>query len=148
MVFPVLGFTPDGDIWGFPDLDTLTSCGSMTLKKNMQLDMELVDSRGRRWLVRSIRRLGRARPLVPWLIDLLLTAVPRFRIEQVLEEMTPLTLEEIKARASAAVELTSEYYCAEDERDEILVPLLDQVRAASDVAQIHELLGLDSFLSY
>lgn len=147
MLFPVLGFTPDGDIWGFADLNTLTSCGPMTLKKNLQHDMELVDSNGRRWIVRSIRRLGRGRPLFPGLLlDLL--ATPQSRIEQELDELSPLTFEEIKARAIAAVELTSEYYCAEDEREEILVPLLDQVRAASDVAEIHELLGLDSFMGY
>lgn len=147
MLFPVLGFTPDGDIWGFADLNTLTSCGPLTLKDNLQLDLELVDSSGRRWVVRSIRRMGRGRPLFPGLLlDLL--ATPQSRIEQEVEELSPLTFEEIQARAIAAVELTSDNYCADDERDEILVPLLDQVRAASDVAQIHELLGLDSFMGY
>lgn len=147
MRFPVIGFTPDGDIWGFPDLNTLTSCGPLTLKENLQLDLQLVDSSGRRWVVRSIRRLGRGRPLFPGLLlDLLST--PQSRIEQEIDELSPLTLEEIKARVIAAVELTSDNYCAEDERDEILVPLLEQVRTASDVAQIHELLGLDSFMGY
>ena len=46
MLFPVLGFTPDGDIWGFADLSTLTSCGPLTLKENLQRDLELVDSSG------------------------------------------------------------------------------------------------------
>lgn len=147
MQFPVLGFTPDGDIWGFADLNTLTSCGPLTLKENLQLDLQLVDSSGRRWVVRSIRRLGRGRPMFPGLLlDLLST--PQSRIEQEIDELSPLTLEEIKARAIAAVELTSDDYCAEDEREEILVPLLEQVRTASNVAQIHELLGLDSFMGY
>lgn len=147
MMFPVLGFTPDGDIWGFPDLNTLTSCGPMTLKKDMQVGMELVASDGRRWVVRSVRRLGRGEPLLLWLVSAVLST-RQSRIEQELEALPPLSLEEIKARAIAAVELTSENYCAEDEREEILVPLLGQVRAASDVAQIHELLGLDSFMGY
>ncbi|MFC3079581.1 hypothetical protein ACFODL_15890 [Phenylobacterium terrae] len=82
-----------------------------------------------------------------WLVSAVLST-PQSRIEQELEPLPPLSLDEIKARAIAAVELTSEYYCAEDEREEILVPLLDQVRVASNVAQIHELLGLDSFMGY
>lgn len=47
--YPLLGFTPDGDIWGSPDLEALTVCGPRTLKNNMQADMELVDADGRRW---------------------------------------------------------------------------------------------------
>lgn len=42
--FPVLGFTPDHENWGFPDLDRLTKCGPATLKKRMQDDMELIDA--------------------------------------------------------------------------------------------------------
>lgn len=66
--FPVLGFTPDREIWGFEDLNTLTSCGPRTLKNNMQIGMELIDAEGRRWGVRSIRRTGRDQPLLRWLI--------------------------------------------------------------------------------
>jgi hypothetical protein len=33
--FPVLGFTPDREIWGFQDLNALISCGPRTLKDNM-----------------------------------------------------------------------------------------------------------------
>jgi hypothetical protein len=148
MHFPVLGFTPDREIWGFQDLDTLTSCGPRTLKDDMQVGMELVDSDGRRWVVRSIRRLGRDRPLLRWLASTLLTGVPGSRIEQELDELSPLSLPEIKERACGSVEATSMDYCADDEREEVLVPLLAQVRAAESVARIHELLGLDSFMGY
>ncbi|MFN3522118.1 MAG: hypothetical protein ACK4YQ_07700 [Phenylobacterium sp.] len=34
-----------------------------------------------------------------------------------------------------------------DEREEVLVPLLAEVRAADSVERIHELLGLDSFMA-
>lgn len=78
--FPVLGFTPDGEMWGFPDRNSLTSCGPRTLKQDMERDMELVDAGGRRWIVRSIRRIGLGYPLIPWLFRSLLST-PQYRIE-------------------------------------------------------------------
>jgi len=86
--FPVLGFTPDREIWGFPDLDTLTSCGPRTLKNNSQSGMELVDVEGRCWVVRSVRRTGRGAPLLAWLLSHLLST-PQSRIEHELDAMAP-----------------------------------------------------------
>lgn len=145
--FPVLGFTPDHEIWGFADLATLTSCGPRTLKENLQVGMEIIDGDGRRFVVRSIRRTGRGEPLALWLISHVLST-PQSRIEQELDELPPLTLAEIKDRACVSVEAFSQDYGADDERETILEPLLAQVRSAASVGQIHELLGLDSFMSY
>jgi hypothetical protein len=145
--FPVLGFTPDREIWGFADLPALTSCGPRTLKEDMQGGMELVDADGRRWVVRSVRKIGRARPLLPWLLSALVTT-PQFRIEQELEALEPLSLAEVQARACASLEAFPEDYAAEDEREEVLVPLLAKVRSARTIAAIHDLLGLDSFKAY
>jgi hypothetical protein len=146
--FPVLGFTPDREIWGFPDLDTLTSCGPRTLKHNSQSGMELVDVEGRRWVVRSVRRTGRGEPLLAWLISHLLST-PQSRIEHDLDAMAALTLGEVKARVCASLEAFPQDYCHADEReDAIFAELLESVRAAKDIATIHELLGLDSFMAY
>ena len=101
--FPVLGFTPDREIWGFSDLNTLTSCGPRTLKDNMQAGMELIDVDGRRWVVRSVRRTGRAEPLLAWLVSCVLST-PQSRIEHELDAMDPVALENIKARVCAAME--------------------------------------------
>jgi hypothetical protein len=145
--FPVLGFTSDKEIWGFPDLNALTSCGPRTLKNNMQLGMELIDGDGRRCVVRSVRRLGRDRPLLPWLLSALLAGVPGSRIEHDLEDLEPVSLSEIKTRACASLEATSSDYC-EDDEPEVLASLLAQVCSARSVGEIHDLLGLDSFMGY
>jgi hypothetical protein len=145
--FPVLGFTPDKQIWGFEDLNTLTSCGRWTLKENMQSGMELIGSDGRRWIVRSIRRVGRAEPLLMWLISHLLS-MPQSRIEHELEELAPISLEEIRSRTAASMEAFPTNYCEEDEMDSVFRKLVAKVRAARSVAKIHELLGLDSFMAY
>src|SRR5437868_5940893 len=109
--FPVLGFTPDGEISGFADLRTLTSCGPRTLKHNAQIGMELIDSRGRRCIVRSVRRTGRGEPLLLWLISFVIST-PQSRIEHDLEENAPVTLAQIKDRACASTEAFSRDYCA------------------------------------
>lgn len=145
--FPVLGFTPDKEIWGFQDLDTLTSCGPKTLKDNMQVGMELIDADGRQWVVRSVRRTGRGEPLLPWLVSFILST-PQSRVEHELDELQSVSLAEAQDRACASVEATSSDYCADDEREEILEPLLAQVRSAKSIARIYELLGLDSFMAY
>jgi hypothetical protein len=97
--------------------------------------------------IRSGRRVGRAAPLFPWLISSLLTANPQSRIEHVLEEMPPISFPEIKARALASIEGTSNNYCNDDERESVLEPLLREVRAAQTVAEIFETLGLDNFMA-
>jgi hypothetical protein len=145
--FPLLGFTPNGEIWGFEDMKTLTSCGPRTLRNNMQSGMELIDADGQRWIVRSIRRLGRGRPLMAWLVSALLST-RQSRIEHDLEALAPVSLDEVKDRVCASLEAFSRDYCADDERDEVLEPLLAKVRAVKDIASIHAPLGLDSFMAY
>jgi len=146
--FPVLGFTPDRDIWGFPDLNTLTSCGPQTLKDDMQAGMELVDAEGRRWIVRSIRRVGRAEPLLRALISSLLSGPPQSRIEHELEQLEPITLAEAQDRACAALRTFPQDYGGEDENDPMLEERIREVRSTTTIAGIHDVLGLDSFMAY
>jgi len=145
--FPVLGFTPDREIWGFQDRDTLTSCGPRTLKDNMQEGMELIGADGRRWVVRSVRRTGRAQSLLAWLVAAVLST-PQSRVEHELDELAPVSLAQVRDRACASLEAFPQDYCADDEREEVLGPLLAQVRSANSIARIHDVLGLDSFKAY
>jgi hypothetical protein len=144
--FPVLGFTPDREIWGFQDLDRLTKCGPRTLRGGMQVGMELVDANGRRWLVRSVRRTARAGSLLFHLLPFL--AAPQSRIEHELEPMPALSLDEVRRRASAAMEAYSDDYYEGDEREAEFEPLLAKVKAAGSVAEIYEVLQPDTFESY
>jgi hypothetical protein len=144
--FPLLGFTPDREIWGFPDNNTLTSCGPRTLKENMQADMELVDIDGRRWIVRSVRRVGRGRPFIPWLLSALLST-PQFRIEHELEQLESVTVGEVRARACVSLKAFRQDW-AEVGNDPALAQRLAEVGAIRSIAEIHDVLGLDSFMAY
>ncbi len=146
--FPVLGFTPDREIWGFPDIDTLTSCGPRTLKENLQAGMELVDADGRRWIVRSVRRVGRGQPLIPWLVSAVLTSTPQSRIEHEIEQLEPFTRDEAQDRACASMRAFPQDFGAEDVDDPLLAQRISEVRATQSIAAIHEVLGLDSFMAY
>jgi hypothetical protein len=145
--FPAVGFTPDGDMWGFDDIDALTECGPMTLRQNMQSGMEVIGSDGGRWVVRSIRRVGRNKPLLPWLLWRLLSG-PGWRIEQELEEVAPVTLDDIKTRAIQFLEAHPEDHCPDGPQSKDYKRLLAQLRAARSVAKLQELLGLDWFIAY
>lgn len=146
--FPVLGFTPDREIWGFQDIDTLTSCGPRTLKDHMQIGMELIDADGRRWIVRSVRRTGRAGSFLSWLGSLVFLSTPQSRIEHELDALEPVSLADGQARACASLEAYPHDYCADDEMETVLAPLLAEVRRTKAIAEIHGLLGLDSFRAY
>lgn len=74
--------------------------------------------------------------------------MPQYRIEHDLEEATTLAFEEVRRRAVAYLEEHWEDYCAEDEREQVLAPLLAQLRTSSDTATVFEVLGLDSFMAY
>ena len=67
--FPILGFTTDDDVWGFPSLHKFGLCGPRTIKNDMQRGMEIVDGDGRRYWVREIRKLGRYRSFPIWFQD-------------------------------------------------------------------------------
>ena len=146
--YPVLGFTPDGDMWAFPDWNSLTSVGRLTLKNNKQDGMELISADGRRWRVKSIRRVGRAGPLMKWFVMGLLAGF-QSRIEHDLEEMEPVTLGEIHDRTCAHVEQFWEYYVEfEENRNAEVAERLNGIRKASNFSQILDVLGLDSFMAY
>jgi hypothetical protein len=139
--FPVLGFTRDREIWGFLDLDTLTKCGPRTLRDNAQDGMELVDADGRRWVVRSIRRLGRAGS---WISLLLPFGPPQSRIEQELDPLDAVPLSEVQALACAAIEAHAENHLDDDDESG-LEPLLAKVRRTRKIADIYQLLQPDTF---
>jgi hypothetical protein len=143
--FPILGFTPDKDIWGFPDLNRLTSSGPRSLKENRHIGLELIDADGRRWVVRAVSCTGRAGPLLPWIIGTLLSATPQSRVELELEPLTPVTLSEMQSRACASLEAFPDYYCEDDERETVLEPLLTKIKATTDIGQVYELLQPDTF---
>ena len=72
LVFPVLGISADQDVWGFPDLRSLETCGSRTLRNRMQDGMELISADGRRWRVDDVCKRGRAGSLVSQAFSVLL----------------------------------------------------------------------------
>lgn len=146
--FPVLGFTPDAEIWGFPDLDRLTKCGPRTLKDDIQKGMELIDADGRRWVVRSIKRTGRTGSL---LLPLLFLGKPQSRIEHELEPLEPVSFGEVQRRTCAAIEAHADNYChftAEEEWETVIEPLLAEVKSTRKMADIYDLLQPDTFESH
>ncbi|KQW72912.1 hypothetical protein ASE17_08055 [Phenylobacterium sp. Root77] len=145
--FPLIGFTPDREIWGFPDRKSLTTCGVLTLREGKSLGMELIDGDGGCWRVTAIHDKGRARSLIPWLIKALLSG-RLYRIEYSLMRLEETSLNEVKARACKSLEAFPDDYCLFDERETVLLPLMEQVHAADSVDEIFKLLGLDSFEAY
>ena len=145
--FPILGFTTDDDVWGFPSLDTFGVCGPRTIKDDMQRGMEIVDGDGRRFRVRSIQKIGRDGFLPIWFLKSLVSA-PQYRIQHELEPMAPLSLEEIKQRVDTCMKAHPLYWSEEADLDTMLMEQLAKAQACGSVAEIFEVLGLDWFADY
>jgi len=142
--FPVLGLSADNDLWGFPDLRGLTTCGPQTLRDELQAEMELVDTNGHRWVVRSVQRIGRAGSL----LGSLLSGKPQSRIEHDLDQLGDLSLGEVHARVCASMKAHPEFWCEPSEFETVLPRRLAEVQATKCIAEIHEILGLDTFEAY
>jgi len=139
--FPVLGFTPDREIWGFPDLDRLTRCGPRTLKEDAQNGMELIDADGRRWRVLSIRRTGRAGSVLSllWIFG-----PPQSRIEHELEPLAAVSLTDMQQRARDAMESSKIDYYGEEAQAEYR-STLRKIGKTRSIAKIYDLLQPDTF---
>lgn len=142
--FPVLGFTSDSDVWGLSDFDALTTCGPRTLEDGLQLGMELVDADGRRWRVRSVRRTGRAGSF----LSRLLPNPGLWRIEHELEALEPISLADVQARVCDAMKSHPDFWCEDGEQETVLPGRLADVNAVRSIADVHKVLGLDSFHAY
>lgn len=142
--FPVLAFTPDREIWGFPDMDRLTRCGPRTLKEDAQKGMELVDASGRRWRVVSVRRTGRAGSVLSllWIFG-----PPQSRIEQQLEVLSPISLEEVQQRSCDAMETSQIDYYGEEGQAEYR-SMLRRIKNARSIEKIYDLIQPDTFEPY
>jgi len=142
--YPVLGFSSDGDLYGFPDLDRLTKCGPRTLRDAWYNGLELVEADLKRWRVLSVRRTGRAGSLLRllWIFG-----PPRSRVELELENMAPILMDEVQERACKAMEIMKEDYYGEEGQKEY-EDTLKNIRKAPSVATLYGLLNPDTFEGY
>jgi hypothetical protein len=146
--FPLLGISSDADLWGFPDARSLSICGPRTVRENMQVGMELIEPSGRRWVVRSVRRRGRAGNLLSWMVTAVLSGVPQSRIEHEVEAMPSAKLADVKQRVVNAMRMHPDFWCEPDEFDTVLPQRLAEVQAIRAIREVHDILGLDTFEAY
>ncbi|KKC27972.1 hypothetical protein [Sphingomonas sp. SRS2] len=139
--YPVLSMDSSGYVSGFANLHNLTQLVPHAFKSGQYEGMELIDSNERRWIVRSGKKIGRA---TRWgLLDILLFNPPNLRVAYELEELPPLSLDEIKERAiTSEREFSFGEYEADGETAQFDA-LLARIRAARNVAGIFKTLSLD-----
>jgi len=139
--YPILGITPDSDLWAFRDKDELTTCGKLTLADDMQRDMELNDADGQSWRVTSIVRTGG----VGLSLGLSCFLAGVSRIEHELEARPVQSIAEVKRRVKACMEARPDDWIWPDVD---LPTRLAEVEGVVSIAGIHEVLGLDHFRAY
>lgn len=146
--FPMLGFSHDMDLWGFPNRQSLTECGPRSLRDKLHQGLELIDARGRRYRVNSVTRLGRAGSLGRQIFRAMLFSGQLSVIELELEQLTSVELPEVKDRVCAAIDAHPLYYCEPSEQEEEIPKLIRQIRAKRSIEAIYNSLGLDWFAAY
>ena len=140
--FPTLCFTKDGDVWAVRDEFELTTCGPQTLADGLQIGMDVVDTTGRCWRVKTVRHAGYP-PLSRRSFRLFLP--PLRRIEHEFEPMPGLSLRDAQDRVCASLEAFPEYWCELEDKDAVLPERKADVRRTRSIAEIHDVLGLDCF---
>ena len=141
--FPVLGFPSEsrlGDFenrfYGFEHHSSLTACEPKTLTRNLQLDMELVDIEGRRWMVRSVTMVGRADRGFRQLISKMGFKEPLWRVDLEVDALDRVTLEEMQDRACACVQADPfPYFHFPDEPD--FDTAFAEIRATKSVRELY-----------
>ncbi len=85
---PVATVTAKGKRWLCRNLDHLTLIPSIQLQDERFLGMKITDASGRRWVVRSIRKIGRAER---WTIfHVIFFSPPDWRVDFMLEQLPPV----------------------------------------------------------
>nr|WP_157034134.1 hypothetical protein [Sphingomonas sp. Y57] len=84
---PLLTITADGERWNCRRLSDLTRVAPSQLKAGKFLGMEIIEDSGRRWVVRSIRKIDR--PERWHILNMLLFSPRDWRVEYMLEELPP-----------------------------------------------------------
>lgn len=102
LAFPLVGFTKAAGALCFGDLGYLLSCDPEYVRDETLIGMELFDNRQRRWIVRSLLL---QEPLPEKRRWQWFTPCVTFDLE--LEEMDPISLDEVKSRLLAEWELGS-----------------------------------------
>lgn len=147
-VFPVFGFEPEQILgWQCDGPEGPAVIRENTFRVEKLRNLELVDASGRRWSLKSLRRLGRAGRLISWL---LLTPLgsSRCRIEWDLEPMPPLSLTDVQ---DLACETTARFGEDDDWNDELkaeTADLIARIRKARSIAELAPILNWPSFASY
>ena len=139
--YPVFGFTTDAGMWSFDDKDELSTCGKDTLRDHTQDGMELIDSKGRRWKIVSMQRIGGVGLSLG--LNCFLAGVSR--IDHELQPLEPVTVDDVKRRVSDCLKADPDLWVWEDET---LEGRLAQVDAVGSIRELAEHLGLDHFRAY
>ena len=142
--FPVVGFTPDYYMWAFKNIEELTTCGTLTLRDNMQNGLILIGSDCRSWRVRSIRRIKRTGS---WLM-VLLTAKTSWLIEHDLETLPNTSIDDLRERALKSVETYESDYKGFPGEDDFYASVLNDIRNAQSVSDVIRATGCGGFDTY
>lgn len=161
--FPALAFCRDVGRYSeagrerlewFLDPEDLSTCTSWELKHGERLGMVLVGPDLRCWKVFGVVDQGVVRPFWERLFRLLVRQSVH-RIDQQIEEIEPMTLEQVKARVAASIQanpddwrddeaIAGEAGPPRDEQD-LLNELEAVVRAAASLSQIIDALFQEQF---
>ena len=142
--YPVFGFEPDSLGWECANLDEMTECREVVLQKLWPESLELIDSSGRRWVVNSTRRTGRAGGWLIWFLSSLLWA-HRCRIDFDLEPRPSVTLSEVQDRACTVMKMVQEPDDYTDERKAETAQLLADIRQTKSIAELAPVLNWPAF---
>ena len=140
ITFPAFGFTPSDELYYFSRIENLTKCGPQTLKQNVLVGMELIDSDYNRWRILSAQEIEHNRNIISKIFPLKLG---KRQIALDVEPMTQVSLVYVQWRTCKHLQtFTLDYYF---QREKIqFLEEVRKVRTSSSLAEIAEICNLET----
>lgn len=143
--FPVFGFEPEQTVgWQCDGPEGFATVCESTFRSQWPKTLELVDACGRRWAVKSVRRVKRSGGLIKWLL-LAPLGMNRCLIHWDLDPLPSLTLAEVQELACDAIARFGELDDWNKELEAETAGMIAQIRGANSIAQLAPILNWPSF---
>ena len=138
--FPAFGFTPSDELYCFSGIEDLTKCGRQTLKQNVLVGMELIDSDYNRWRIISAQEIEQKGNIISKLFPF---KFGKRQIELDAEPMTQVSLVYVQWRTCKHLQIFTLDYYFQREKLQFLEEV-SKVRNSSSLAEISEICNLEN----
>lgn len=140
ITFPAFGFTPSDELYYFSGIESLTRCGPQTLKQNVFVGMEFIDSDYNRWRILSAQEVEKKENIISKIFPLKLR---KRQITLEVEPMTQVSIAYVQWKTCKHLQLFAIDYYFQREKLQFIEEIA-KVRNSRSIAEIAEICNVET----